>query len=178
MPSIIGNFQPPNPKVRPRAVATHPAYWEYAFEAFDLDVVDYLLKPILFERFLRSVGKVYQLSQPPELESNLQHQLLHSFDEAYIYLKEDREMVKVFLKDILFIESLRDYVRKSTTRRNELYHVSENQLFGAKAAGEEVLTSTSLLSGGIGKSIGIHALFRKSEYPSGSRLAATTKIKF
>lgn len=112
MPQITGLDLLKSLKNPPRVILT-TAYREYAFEAFDLDVVDYLLKPILFERFLRGISKIYQLTQPVELSAH-ENTIAQSFDDAYIFLKEDREMVKVYLKDILFIESLRDYIRVKT----------------------------------------------------------------
>lgn len=115
MPQITGIDLLKSLKQSPHVILT-TAYRDYAFEAFDLDVVDYLLKPILFERFLRGIGKIYQLKQP--LESQVEESpLSRNVEEAYIYLKEDREMVKVFLKDIVYIESLRDYVRVKTMHR-------------------------------------------------------------
>lgn len=96
-------------KDKPKVILT-TAYREYASEAYDLDVIDYLVKPISFERFLRGVSKLY-IAQTPETEEDPS---LKSFEEAYLYLRADREMVKVFLKDILYIESLRDYVRVKT----------------------------------------------------------------
>jgi DNA-binding LytR/AlgR family response regulator len=112
MPQITGIDLLRTLKQRPRVILT-TAYREYAVDAYDLDVTDYLLKPILFERFLRSISKIYQLKQPDEvLEQD--GRKIQSYDEAYMYLKEDREMIKVFLKDILYIESLRDYVRVKT----------------------------------------------------------------
>jgi DNA-binding LytR/AlgR family response regulator len=113
MPQITGIDLLKTLKQRPRIILT-TAYREYAVDAYDLDVTDYLLKPILFERFLRSISKIYQLKQPTELISE-DASRWPSYEEAYTYLKEDREMVKVFLKDILYIESLRDYVRVRTT---------------------------------------------------------------
>lgn len=111
MPDMTGLDLLRSLKHPPRVIIT-TAYREYAFEAFDLDVVDYLLKPILFERFLRGIGKIYQLKEPiNQLEQGLS---TRSYDEAYIYLKAGQEMVKVFLKDVLYIESLRDYVRVKT----------------------------------------------------------------
>lgn len=101
-------------KDKPRIILT-TAYREYAFEAYDLDVVDYLLKPISFERFLRGIAKIKQLKQyEPQAPDAAEGQ---RYDDAYMYLKENREMVKVFLKDILYIESLRDYVRVKTHRQ-------------------------------------------------------------
>lgn len=115
MPQVTGIDLLRSLKQRPRVILT-TAYREYAFEAYDLDVVDYLLKPISFERFLRSISKIYQLKQPVEQGEELLTGV-QTFEEAYIYLREEREMVKVFLKDILYIESMRDYVRVKTHDR-------------------------------------------------------------
>jgi DNA-binding LytR/AlgR family response regulator len=114
MPQVTGIELLRSLKNRPQVILT-TAYREYAFEAFDLDVVDYLLKPISFERFLRAIGKIKQLKQHLEsIPSELAP--VPSFDDAFLYLKENREMVKVFLNDILYIESLRDYVRVKTRK--------------------------------------------------------------
>lgn len=113
MPQITGLDLIRSLKNPPQVILT-TAYREYAYEAFDLDVVDYLLKPILFERFLRAISKIHQIKQPAENEEK-QDALTKTYEDAYIYLKQDREMVKIFLKDILYIESLRDYVRVKTT---------------------------------------------------------------
>ena len=113
MPKITGIELLKSLSFRPQIILT-TAYRDYAIEAFDLDVTDYLLKPITFERFLQSVSKVMgQKLNTPFTEPD--YQLLHSFNESYIYLREEREMVKVYLKDIIYIESLRDYVRVKTT---------------------------------------------------------------
>jgi DNA-binding LytR/AlgR family response regulator len=113
MPKITGIELLKSLSFRPQIILT-TAYRDYAIEAFDLDVTDYLLKPITFERFLQSVSKVMgQKLNTPFTEPD--YQLLRSFNESYIYLREEREMVKVYLKDIIYIESLRDYVRVKTT---------------------------------------------------------------
>ncbi|HZY81968.1 MAG TPA: response regulator [Cyclobacteriaceae bacterium] len=115
MPQVTGIELLRSLKDKPRVILT-TAYREYAYEAYDLDVVDYMLKPISFDRFLRAIGKVKQLKQPVDVSfegtDNIQ-----SFADAYIYLRENREMVKVFLKDIVCIESLRDYVRVKTLKQ-------------------------------------------------------------
>jgi DNA-binding LytR/AlgR family response regulator len=114
MPQVTGMELLKSLKDKPKVILT-TAYREYAVEAFDLDVIDYLVKPITFERFLRAISKIYHVQHPlNEVEEN---SMLQSYDEAYIYLREDREMIKVFLRDILYIESLRDYVKVKTTTR-------------------------------------------------------------
>lgn len=78
------------------------AHKDYAAEAFDLDAVDYLLKPVSFERFLKAVNKFRQVSTP-ETEIN-------GHTPGFLYFRTDRKMVKVFLDDINYIESFRDYI--------------------------------------------------------------------
>jgi DNA-binding LytR/AlgR family response regulator len=97
---------------RPKVVFT-TAFREYALESYEFDVLDFLVKPISFERFLQSVGKIYRFSQnaiaPQEAAA------LPKVSREYQYFKVDKEMVKLFLDDILWIESLKDYVRVHTT---------------------------------------------------------------
>jgi DNA-binding LytR/AlgR family response regulator len=115
MPQVTGIELLKSLKNKPRVILT-TAYREYAFEAYDLDVVDYMLKPVSFDRFLRAIAKVKQLKQPLDVSFE-ETDNIQSFDDAYIYLRENREMLKVFLKDIIYIESLRDYVRVKTTKQ-------------------------------------------------------------
>ena len=86
------------------------AYREYAIESYELDVIDYLLKPISFQRFLMAVNKAMNGHISDTIEKQEVKDELRS-DDPYIFLKADRKMVKVYLKDILYIESLKDYVR-------------------------------------------------------------------
>ena len=91
------------------------AHKEYALEGFELDVIDYLLKPIRFERFLRAVSKAFP-QKKEELTGNTLPVISHDkkINSGFIYLKSDRKMVKVMLDDILFIESARDYLKVYT----------------------------------------------------------------
>lgn len=101
----------------PKVIIT-TAYRDYAIEGYELDVIDYLLKPISFERFLKSIGKVYKTESAASITNDTK---LPS-EDAYIYLKADKKMVKVLLKEILYIESLKDYVRIKTAKKEVITH--------------------------------------------------------
>ncbi|WEK37760.1 MAG: LytTR family DNA-binding domain-containing protein [Candidatus Pseudobacter hemicellulosilyticus] len=93
---------------RPRIVLT-TAYREFAADGFDLDVLDYLVKPISFDRFLKAIAKFNQLHSFRQTE--VPEQLPDGFDKAYMYFKVNKEVKKIFLRDILYIESIKDYVK-------------------------------------------------------------------
>lgn len=87
---------------KPRVIITS-AYREFAMDAFDLDVVDYLLKPISFERFLKAVGKVFSstdvtASSPGKITA------------PFIFVKGNKQLQKVYIDQILYLESQRDYI--------------------------------------------------------------------
>ena len=87
------------------------AYPQYALEGYELDVIDYLLKPIAFDRFFKSVQKAQAIIRPsakPEIkiESTPQNDFLSDF----IFVKTEHKIQKVYLNDILFIEGLKDYI--------------------------------------------------------------------
>ena len=83
------------------------AYPNYALESYELDAVDYLVKPIPFERFLKSVNKIkLRLSSPTEVIESIA--VNNSPD--FIFVKTEYKTVKIFLDDILYIESEKDYV--------------------------------------------------------------------
>jgi DNA-binding LytR/AlgR family response regulator len=83
------------------------AYREYAVEGFDLKAVDYLLKPISFERLLQSVNKYIdehrQRSESGRIEKEVQ--------STYCFVRADRKMVKIVFSDIRFVESIGDYLK-------------------------------------------------------------------
>ncbi|PKQ64045.1 DNA-binding response regulator [Labilibaculum manganireducens] len=92
----------------PPTVIFTTAYSEYALESYDLEALDYLIKPIPFERFIKAVNRYFKLKkhdyQIPEKKEQ------SNTDQAFIFLKSEKKMVKVFLHEILYIESLRNYV--------------------------------------------------------------------
>ena len=93
---------------RPLVVLT-TAYSHYALEGYELDVADYLLKPITFERFLKSIDKITQrLDSAPAVQPSSVEQAITP--PAFIFVKDGTKLVKVKLDEILYIEGLKDYV--------------------------------------------------------------------
>jgi DNA-binding LytR/AlgR family response regulator len=108
MPQLLGTNFIRTLKSPPKVIFT-TAFRKYALEGFELDAVDYLLKPISFERFLKAVNKVLQVNLP-----SIPDPLLRENKEAnssFLYFRADRKMVKVYFHDILFIEALKDYIK-------------------------------------------------------------------
>jgi DNA-binding LytR/AlgR family response regulator len=99
---------------KPKAIITS-AYRDYAIDAFELDVVDYLLKPIAFDRFLKAVNKLYpepaiQRDSKPEAPG----------EKPFLFVKGNKQLQKVYIDDIIYIESQRDYVRIRLTGNAEV----------------------------------------------------------
>lgn len=103
----------------PKVIFT-TAYREYALEGFELDVTDYLLKPISFERFLKAINKVFsqkRSSNIPPTGSPPQ-----PAEESSLFIQVNKKMIKIQPSEILFIESKRDYVKIKTTQKEILAH--------------------------------------------------------
>ncbi|MBB6107637.1 two component transcriptional regulator, LytTR family [Mucilaginibacter lappiensis] len=99
----------------PPAVIITTAYSEYAIEGYELDVIDYLLKPITFERLLKAIDKFETRSNPDYKRQQNFKAENPSFNDAFIYVKSDKKMVRIPLIDIIYIEGLKDYVKVHTT---------------------------------------------------------------
>jgi two-component system, LytTR family, response regulator len=117
MPQLDGTDFLKTLKNPPKVIFT-TAYPEYALEGYELDVVDYLLKPVRFDRFLKAVNKAYPLGSQqadatPVFPVPAAQEEKKS--ESFVYFRADRKMQKVMLHDILYIESMKDYVKIVTT---------------------------------------------------------------
>jgi DNA-binding LytR/AlgR family response regulator len=111
MPKLLGTQLLKTIQHPPKVIFT-TAHKDYAFEAFEMDAVDYLLKPISFERFLKAVNKFCQI--------NTTESTVSANGPGFLYFRVDRKMVKVYLKDIIYIESFKDYVIIHRQNENDL----------------------------------------------------------
>ena len=111
MPDISGIEFAKSLNARHTAVIFTTAFSDYAIEGFNVDAVDYLLKPIEYDRFLKGV---YKAKEYVDYLSN------QELSQGYIFVKSDYQMVKIFLKDILFIEGLDDYIKIYLPQRSIL----------------------------------------------------------
>ena len=116
MPKMSGLTLLKSLTYKPHVILT-TAHREFALEGFELDVVDYLLKPISLDRFLKSVGKVFRFENnttktlPPRIEETTN-------EPAFFYIKSERQFIKILLDEVLFIESLRNHVKIYTLNDN------------------------------------------------------------
>lgn len=129
MPEITGITLLKILQKKPLIILT-TAYSEYAIEGYELDVLDYLLKPITFERFLKSVEKaslrlnttvpIQQQPQVPVIQEKvIKEVIINQADatQAFIFVKDGTKLVKIRLSEIMYIEGLKDYVTIYTTQQ-------------------------------------------------------------
>lgn len=101
----------------PPAVIFTTAFAEYAVTGFELEAVDYLLKPITFERFEKAINKVLKVHQPEAIEQ-----------KNYTYFKVSGQLVKVMHADLLYAQSVKDYILLCTSKGNLLTHMTMKYL--------------------------------------------------
>ena len=111
------------------------AFSNYALDGFELSAVDYLLKPIPFDRFMKAVNKAYELFQlrknTGKAESVFSSEPQPSEDK-YIMVKSDYSVVKIALSEILYIEGLKDYLKIFTTRPRPILTLNSLKRFEDK----------------------------------------------
>lgn len=102
-------------KQSPHVIITS-AYSEYALQGYELNVTDYLLKPIEFSRFLAAVNKLQQ-----SVENNLVQPIPHSvIEQPHLFFNVGKKRVKIVIEDILYIESVKEYIRINTAGKTVL----------------------------------------------------------
>jgi DNA-binding LytR/AlgR family response regulator len=101
----------------PKIILT-TAHKEFAVESYELNVLDYLLKPISFERFLKAINKLEN-----DGSKIIKPVIDDTESEVFIYVKSEKKNVKILLKEILFIESLKDYIKIHTVNKTVITQV-------------------------------------------------------
>lgn len=107
MPKLLGTDFLKNLANPPKVIFV-TAYREYALDGYELDAVDYLVKPVTFDRFLKAVYKAKRLIGQENLPSTNEY---GKNREAFIYVRVNKNMQKIFLDQIIYIESWKDYVK-------------------------------------------------------------------
>lgn len=121
MPKLTGIEFLKTLKNPPKVIFT-TAYREYAIEGFELNVVDYLLKPVSFERFLKAVDKVLEQSKEQQSNGHTPPAASDIGEDAYLFVPVNKKYIKICLNDILYIESRRDYVFIKTINKEVETH--------------------------------------------------------
>ena len=109
MPFISGIEFIKSLQIPPQIILT-TAHKEFAVESYELNVLDYLLKPISFERFLKAINKL-DIHVSPFVKT------AEDDNDAFIYVRSEKKNVRMLLKDILFIESIKDYIKIYTREK-------------------------------------------------------------
>ena len=107
MPKILGTEFLKNLSHPPKVIFV-TAYPDYAVEGYELDAVDYLVKPVSFERFVRAIAKLKRMLGQESVSQNNDY---NPNPEAFVYLKVDKHMQKVLINEIVYIESWKDYIK-------------------------------------------------------------------
>lgn len=113
--------------VNPPAVIFTTAYSKYALEGYQFDVIDYMLKPISFDRFLLAANKALRLLGPKK-------QVSEKEEPAYIFVKTDKQLVKINIAEILYIEGMQNYIIFHTTKEKIMALVPLKNIFDLLAA--------------------------------------------
>lgn len=133
MPEFTGIDLLQSLKQKPQVVMT-TAYREYAVEGFEMQVTDYLVKPFSFERFLQAVNKATQnlnkakKSEPHSSSTETLSDISEKKHDAYFFVKTNHKMEKVPLAEILYIESMREYVSIQLSSRRFVVHQTMNAM--------------------------------------------------
>jgi two-component system, LytTR family, response regulator len=116
MPEITGITLLKVLQKKPMVILT-TAYSEYAIESYELDVVDYLLKPITFDRFLKAVDKASQRLNTQPASVPVTEKGPVEDQPSFVFVKDGTKLVKVNFDDILYVEGLKDYVTIHTKQQ-------------------------------------------------------------
>ncbi|MBL7701603.1 MAG: response regulator transcription factor [Ferruginibacter sp.] len=124
------------------AVVFTTAYAEYAAHSYELEALDYLVKPVTYERFAKTIDKFFKHNIKPDTD-----------EKKYFYIKVNGRLQKVFYADILYAESMRDYIRIVTVNETHLTHLTMKALAALLPTGHFIRVHRSFI---------VHKLFIRS----------------
>ncbi len=133
MPGITGVQFVKSIKNIPPVIFT-TAYSDYAVEGFELDAIDYLVKPFTFERFLKAVSKAYSLHKTKN-----NRQLEYDNKKEWVFVKSEYKNIKINFKDILYIEGLSDYIKIHLTSGEKILSLQSLKAFYVKLPSNDFL---------------------------------------
>jgi two-component system, LytTR family, response regulator len=125
---------------RPLVILT-TAFPQYALEGYELDIIDYLLKPVAFSRFLKAVHKAREFAESREAVSTTP-----SLD-SWLFVRSEKRIERIEMRDILYIQSLGNYVTIHTASKKILAYLTLKGLEGQLPAGEFIKIHQSYLVG-------------------------------
>lgn len=149
MPEMTGiEFLRSFSQKRPHIILT-TAYSQYAIDGFEYDVVDYLLKPIPFDRFMKAINKVKDRQKDAEIEQTSDKAKPQTQASAsptqeaatnnnFILVKEDKKLIRISFEEIVFVEAMRDYIKIHTKQKEIITHMTMAKI-------EQALNSTLFL---------------------------------
>ncbi|HEX3008213.1 MAG TPA: LytTR family DNA-binding domain-containing protein [Bacteroidales bacterium] len=126
MPEITGIDFIKTLKDKPLTILT-TAFPDYALQGYELDIIDYLLKPISFERFYQAVNKAMDYLQHQSGKKSVEVLAENEsdiYEKGYFYVKADYKIVRVNFCDILFVEGMKEYVRIHTENKRIVTYIS------------------------------------------------------
>jgi len=94
---------------KPPQIIITSAYEEYALQGYEFEIADYLLKPFSFERFLKAVNRLHKSTEPPLEDNN---------DRQHRFFNVNKKMLKIYFDEILYVESLKEYIKIYTKEKN------------------------------------------------------------
>jgi len=118
MPDLNGIQLLKSLQKRPLVIFT-TAFEQYAIESYELDVIDYLLKPIPFDRFFKAANKAYEYFHLINQNQTVKPTEKAETKPAYIFVKADYQNIRINFSDILYIEGLKDYIKIYVSNREK-----------------------------------------------------------